>query len=47
MTELRLDIDNAGWWGEQSEGDGGNEKWLSQAFVLYIDSIEVEQMDLN
>lgn len=47
VTELRLDIDNAGWWGEQSEGDGGNEKWLSQAFVLYIDSIEVEQMDLN
>lgn len=47
VTELRFDIDNAGWWGEQTEADGGGTQWLSQSFVLYIDSIEVEQMDLN
>ena len=47
VTEIRFDIDNAGWWGEQTEADGGGTQWLSQSFVLYIDSIEVEQMDLN
>lgn len=47
VTELRFDIDNGGWWGEQSEAEGGGTQWLSQSFVLYIDSIEVQQADLN